>query len=69
MSHFFLDDWKSAPRDLRGIPLTLGFTNPVENMHLQKLKNIHDTTTKLSVNERREVAISYALSNFQIKDN
>ena len=36
MSHFFLDDWKSAPRDLRGIPLTLGFTNPVENMHLQK---------------------------------
>ena len=68
MIDLYTDDWRNAPKDARGISLALGSTNPAENFHVNKLKNVHDTTN-LTVNERRNIAISYALANFQIRNH
>ncbi len=68
MNDLYTGDWRNAPKDARGIPLALGSTNPPENFHLTKLKYVHDTTN-LTANECRDIAISYALSNFQIRNH
>ena len=62
-------NWENVPRDCRGIPITMGLTCPAESMHLQTLKNVQDTTVRLTATERRNIAISWALSNFSIKNH
>ena len=62
-------NWENVPRDYRGIPISMGLTCPAESMHLQALKNVQDTTARLTATERRNIAISWALSNFSIKNH
>ena len=68
MSDLYRGNWKNVPTDYRGIPITMGLNCPTESMHLQTLKNVQDTTARLTATERRGIAISWALSNFSIKN-